>query len=195
MVQKVLVELQVTALMHGKNNGFSLLELLVVMFLIGIMTTFALQVYKNVRPAYKQEQFVDNVRTLLAIAWQGALTTGKIHRLYFDLTKRVMLVEKQTNEPYEEKEVFAPVARAFDQAQFKWPSAIVFKQFYIQGVESMYVPGIKTNAIWFYIMPDGMVQEIIMNIEETVDDSKLPLSIVINPFTAQLSTYDTFQKP
>ncbi len=195
MDQKVLEELQVTALMHGKNSGFSLLELLVVMFLIGIMTTFALQLYRNVKPAYKQEQFADNVRTLLAIAWQGALASGKIHRLYFDLTKRVMLVEMQTNEPYEEKELFAPVMRSYDQAQFTWSKSIVIKQFYIQGMESMYKPGIKTEAIWFYVMPDGMVQEIIINIEETVDDSKLPLSIVINPFTAQLSTYDTFQKP
>lgn len=195
MVKKALEGMQVAALMHGKNSGFSLLELLVVMFLIGLMTTFAFQVYKNVKPAYKQEQFVDNVRTLLAIAWQGALATGKIHRLYFDLEKRVMLVEMQTNDPYEEKEVFGPVARAYDQAQFTWPNSIVFKQFFIQGFDSMYKPGIKTEAIWFYIMPDGMVQEIIMNIEEVTDHSKLPLSIVINPFTAQLRTYDTFQKP
>lgn len=185
----------VAASMRGQNSGFSLLELLVVMFLIGIMATFGLRLIENLRPAHKEEQFVDHVRTLLAIAWQGALASGKVHRLYFDIKKRTMRVEMQTNEPFEEKEIFEPVMRRYDQAQFSWPSTIAFKQFYIQGAESLRKPGIKTEAIWFYVMPDGMVQDVIMNVEETVNAHTVPFSLVINPFTAQLVKYETFQKP
>lgn len=195
MAQKVLGVMRVSVFQFGRNSGFSLLEILVVMFIIGFMTTFGLRVLRNVRPAFKQEQFVDNVRTLLAVAWQRALSTGKVHRVYFDLEKRVMATEMQTNEPQEDKEVFAPITRAYDAASFTWPKSITFKEFYIQGTNGLNTGGRKTNAIWFYVVPDGMVQEVIINIEEAVGDSSLPLSLVINPFTAQLATYETFQKP
>lgn len=165
------------------------------MFLIGIMATFGMRMIRNLRPAFKQEQFVDNIRTLLAIAWQRSVTTGKVHRIYFNLTKRVMVVEMQTNDPLDDKEVFAPVTRAYDEAQFSWPATIAFKEFYIQGTDRLHKTGYKTESIWFYVVPDGMVQEVIMNIEETIDENQVPLSMVINPFTAQLTTYDMFQKP
>lgn len=187
--------MQVDVLMRGKNSGFSLLEILVVMFLIGLMTTFGIKMLQSVRPRYKQEQFVDHMRTLLSIAWQRALSTGKLHRVYFELEKRVMMVEMQTNEVHEEKELFAPVTRAYDETQFSWPKTITFKEFFIQGTDRLHKSGSRTTAIWFYVVPDGMVQEVIMNIEEMVGESRVPLSLVVNPFNAQLTTYDTFQKP
>lgn len=193
MAQKALVE--VNALVVGRNSGFSLLELLVAMFLLGLMATFGLKMLQGIRPVFKQEKFVENVRTVLAIAWQRALATGNLHRVYFDLEKRVMVAEMQTNDPNDSKEIFAPVARAYDSTTFTWPEGISIKQFFIQETDRMHKSGSKTTAIWFYVLPDGMVQPVIINLEEMVDGSRLPLSIVVNPFTAQLTTYDTFQKP
>lgn len=188
-----------TILVSGKNDGFSLLELLVVMFLIGLMTTFIIPTLQNLRPAHKQDQFVNNCRTVLAIAWQKALATGKLHRVYFDLAKRIMRAEVQTSEPDAKEETFGTVQRAYDEAEFTWPSVITIKEFFIEGTERLHSAGSQAEAVWFYVVPDGMVQEVVMNIEDMSSTDErgqgVPLGIVINPFTVQLRTYDAFQQP
>ena len=57
----------------------------------------------------------------------------------------------------------------------------------------------KTENIWFFVMPDGVCQEVIVNIvdqpENQSEKEGKQFSVVLNPFTAQCVMYDTFQKP
>ena len=53
------------------------------------------------------------------------------------------------------------------------------------------------HDVWFYIMPDGTSQSIIINIEEQElnDVSNNLFALSINPFYSQVTEYETFQTP
>ena len=56
----------------------------------------------------------------------------------------------------------------------------------------------KTASVWFYIIPEGMVQNVVINMTDTKDvrdNQARPVGLILNPFSAQLKIYDSFQKP
>jgi hypothetical protein len=78
------------------------------------------------------------------------------------------------------------------------PDQIIIKQFFIEGFDMMAKFGrSKSKSVWFYIMPEGMVQSVVINFVDTKDtqDNQPPsFGLILNPFTAQCKIYDTFQK-
>ena len=78
---------------------------------------------------------------------------------------------------------------------FRFPQ---IKQFNIEGFDEMsrYGVGRKTTEMWFYIMPDGLTQEVTINALDTKDlknNKPRPFSLVLSPFSAIFKYYDTFQ--
>jgi hypothetical protein len=56
----------------------------------------------------------------------------------------------------------------------------------------------KTEEMWFYVIPGGMAQDVIINFIDTKDlynNAPRSVGLVLNPFSAQFKIYDTFQKP
>ena len=82
---------------------------------------------------------------------------------------------------------------------YEWAENIVIKQFYIDKDEMITRPGIKTEQVWFYIAPDGLVQPVVINMLDTSETDAqgkaVTMSLVMNPFTGKFKEYDEFQKP
>ena len=56
----------------------------------------------------------------------------------------------------------------------------------------------KSGSVWFYIIPEGMTQDVVLNFIDTndaYDGHPRQVGLVLNPFTAQFKEYDEFQKP
>ena len=55
-----------------------------------------------------------------------------------------------------------------------------------------------TDNVWFFIIPDGLTQEVTINFVDY--DDMLPngdarqFGLVLNPFSAQFKLYDTFKQ-
>jgi prepilin-type N-terminal cleavage/methylation domain-containing protein len=179
--------------MPGKSNqlGFSLLELLVVMMLLGIMATVSVRVFQSVRPGYARRAFVAKVNSLLITAVRSALMTQRVQRLLFDLEHNTLYVQESSAKD-DQKENFQDIAVEYVDTRYTWPETITLQQFFIGKKDEM--AGKKTTKVWLYIMPDGTAQDVTINAVDTADKQK-QIGLVINPFTAQLSMYDTFQKP
>lgn len=150
-------------------------------------------------PTYKRKEFISRVSGLVQFGWQNALVTQKVQRLWFDLKKRVISLEIETRKPELTQEFFEPVNLTHAATQYQWPDTIEIKQFFIEGSNVMAQPGFKAETIWFYIVPEGLVQDVIINLIDTaeLDAARKPInfSLVINPFTAQLKMNEGFSKP
>lgn len=178
--------------------GFSFIEIMVVILLLGIMATVLIPNLNRLRPGYNRRLFVTELNNLLLFAWRNALITQRLHRLLFDVQKRKVRVQVEGEEQGKEKK-FYDIPVQYTKTEYQWPESITLKELFVGKEEQLARPGIKTETTWFYIVPEGMSQEVVIN---ALDSSNIDASgkekqigLVINPFTVQLSAHETFQKP
>ncbi|MBI2775324.1 type II secretion system protein [Candidatus Dependentiae bacterium] len=186
--------------MHGNKSGFSLIELLIVLFILGLVGLVAIPNLRFRNAEYERKDFVAKFESLIRSAWLQTLQTQQTHRVNIDLKARTILVERVVRAPEKStKENYEPVIIPYVSSPFKIPVTIELRQFFIQGSDMLNQPGIKIETIWFYIVPEGLVQEVIINAIDLKDldaqGKAKQFSLIINPFTAQLSEYDAFSKP
>ena len=185
----------------NKNvNGFSLLELLVVIAIIGILGAVIMPNIQRTTPRYEREEFIARFNTLVQYGWQQSLVTHTVHRVHVDVAKKMITLTAGSDEKDKSGEsVFKPMVNAVYDTECAIPEQILIKQFFIEGFDMMTKFGrSKSATVWFYIVPEGMVQSVVINFVDTKDvrdDQPRPIGLVLNPFTAQFKTYDTFQKP
>ena len=188
--------------MLGSNKrGFTLLEILVVLAIIGIMATIVVPSFKSILPRREREAFVSKLNALMRYAWQHALIERKAHKMSVNFEKKLIWIEMATGSPNKEgKPDFAPIKGAYLNTSMVIPSSIQIKNFIIEGYDEMsrYAAGSKLQDSWFFIMPDGLTQTVTINFLDTrqtnVAGRPRQFGLVLNPFNAQFKVYDSFQK-
>lgn len=146
---------------------------------------------------YAKKEFISELETLVSLTWQNALTTGKVHRVYFDLKRHkiVAQIEVPENEKPDQSK-YAPVVNNYYATSATWPEEITLQQFFVDGQDQLKLIRGKAEEIWFYIMPDGIAQPTIINCTRLRDDGTTEqIGLVINPFTLRITPYDTFATP
>ncbi|HVW99328.1 MAG TPA: prepilin-type N-terminal cleavage/methylation domain-containing protein [Candidatus Babeliaceae bacterium] len=174
-------------------KGFTLLEIVIAILLIGIMS--ALIVPRITRRGTKPEdELVTNLSALTQVAATNALMTGKLHRILFDFKRSLLELQQEREEKGAQEKKFDPVKIDYLKTAINWPDVLELRNFYINGKDEMTQgAGISTPQVWFFISPDGLAQDAVINIENRQTHAQRGL--VINPFTAQFTVHDEFQKP
>lgn len=186
--------------MRSNNFGFSLLELLIVIAIIGLLGSIIVPSFQGTTPRYEREEFIARLNALVQYGWQQSLVNHKIHRITVDVGKKMMTLAAASDEKDKSGEpVFKPISNAAEDTECSIPEQFLIKQFFIEGFDMMAkFARSKTASVWFYIVPDGMVQNVVINFIDTKDllgDKQRQVGLVLNPFSGQFKAYDTFQKP
>lgn len=181
------------------KNGLSLIELMVAIAIIALLATIVVPNLQRQRVVQERRAFIDKLQALTQLAWRQALTTGKVHRLSFDIKKRSISLAVATNKNDAKGNSQFESARGYQlHTTITWPTSLDIKNFFIEGVDEMsrYM-GKATEETWFYLFPEGMSQAVIINIAEEVDrqGGRREIGLVLNPFSGQFKEYDKFQKP
>jgi hypothetical protein len=172
--------------------------MIVVIAIVALLAAIAIPNFQGRAPRYEREQFIARLNALCRLAQQQALVTHKLHRIRFDFGKKIAAVE--VGEQQDKKEpVFVPVKRAYMRASVDVPERYDIRQLFIERVDEMqrFGGGRKTGEVWFYIVPEGLAQTVIINFvdkKDLVAGKPRQIGLVLNPFTAQFKAYDTFQK-
>jgi prepilin-type N-terminal cleavage/methylation domain-containing protein len=177
--------------MSGISRGFSLLELVIVIAIIAIIGVVAIPRF-SAKKTEKIDTFFSQLNVLTKMAHTNAQITGAVHRILFDVAHDIIIIEKTTGAKTASGDlVFEPIKSEYLKNSIAWPDDYDLRNFYIKGADEL--KGGKTNKVWFYIVPEGVGQQIVINIAAR-NDSGL-WSFVLNPFTLQFKKYDEIQKP
>ena len=180
-----------------RNQGFTLIEIVVAIAIIAVMATVIAPNLFGPTAATERKSFVAKLNGLLFLGWQQALITHKIHMATFNINKKKVYLEVVENTDVPNKPKTAPVKIEYQATSIDWPEQFEIKNFYIEETDEV-ARAVGQNVFFFYIMPDGMAQDVIINFFDTKDmlpnGSARPVGLVLNPFSVQLKEYDTFQK-
>ncbi len=180
--------------MFGKSNkqvGFSFIEIIVVIAIIGVMATIVVPNLLQQAPGYKRKQFFTELNSLMAITWEHALSTNQLHRVVFDFDARTIKIEVETKQDEKGKTTFQDVSGVYRKTTYTWDKNLEIREFIIEGLKE----NKKIDKIWFFVTAQGLGQDVIINIVDVSEQKEIPLGLVLNPFTVQFKVYDTFQKP
>ncbi len=189
-----------SGLVLGKRAGFSFVEIIVAILILGITLSVAVPSLLKKEPKQQRQLFVQELNRFLEQASHQGIVTGIIQKITFDTNKRELTVmaEKYAVHDKQEKE---EQQKNEPTHRMAWPDNLDVEQFFIQGVDEFSArnSGKTTNEIWFYLIPDAMAQEVIINGRDIKDvragGEQKTWSFVLNPFTLRFKIYEEFQSP
>lgn len=180
--------------------GFTLFELMIVIVLIGVLGTMVMPNLKSRIPRYEREAFIARFNALTQLGWRRALITHSLQKISIDIKKRIMTLSASTGEVDRSGEpIFKPSTGLAEATELTVPDQYDIKQCFIEGFDMMAKYSTrKTEEMWFYITPQGIAQDVIINFidsRDMINDMPRQVGLVLNPFSAQFRIYDAFQKP
>jgi len=180
-----------------KKSGFTLLEFLFAIAMIGLIVSIGARYFRIQRPGDERKKFISQLNLLMKFTLQNSIVTNKIHKVDFDFKKRVVQIFI-VSEKKEEKD--KRLVRTYLKTFLDIPPHLDIKEFFIDGSDMMKMfLDRKTVGVFFYVIPEGMSQVVIINIidrkDEIVRGKGRVVSLVLNPFSAQFSVYNDFKRP
>lgn len=177
--------------------GVSLIEILILLLIVSIFATSVIPTFVNKQRDAVKKDFIANFTTLMKDSLYQAITTSKVHQIYFDFNQNQIIpkVQDLSVDAQSKHSKFKPISNN-SNASIAIPQHITVRNFFIQNEDELSNKS-KLDDAWFYIMPDGTSQSIIMNLEYSDPESQdiEQFAITINPFYSQVTQHETFQKP
>lgn len=181
------------------TRAFTLLEMLLVVFIVALLIAGAVPTLRQLMPRSQRQEFLAQLNVMVNRAWQEALATHKKHRIRFELEQRRMLLEQETGRDDKNKAVYSQVIDQFLETAYTWPESLQIKDFFIEGRDMVHVPGVRIHEIWFFVFPDGLAQDVIINMFDTQDtresEAGSRFALSLSPFTTRFNIHEAFIKP
>jgi len=175
-----------------KKSGFTILEMLVAIAIIGLLATVVIPNLAPSKPKEERERFISSLNSLVGFAWQNAIVTRKTQKVECNFDKNIITISQAGQKDKYGKVIWQPIKRAYVKTMLKIPDQLELKSFYIEGEDKVTKIG-SLKSVWFAISSGGISQEVIINFLDSKDKirrRKRPVGLVINPFTAQFDVYD-----
>lgn len=187
----------------SKQRGFSLLEIMVVLLLIGVFTAIAIPTFRSISGS-KLKSTANQLQGLIRDTYARASLSGKTCRIVFDMDKKEYWVEESSDvvkaknkeqeeaEEKEARETGKPVKRPEFKVvedelgeKHKLPEDIYFRSIWIDRFEERAGKG----QIALYFFPDGYTEEAQIVISDEPEGKRL-YDLVVEPLTGTVVIED-----
>lgn len=172
---------------------------MVAIAIIAILATLVVPNLRQQRISQQRRAFIDQLNALTQLGFQKAIATNKVHKISFDMkNNRVELkVETSKKDDKGERDFQRPKGYSL-KTTINWPKGITVQNFFIEGTDEMERTFGATVEAYFYVLPEGISQTVIINLAGAGDkrgERRKEIGLVLNPFSGVFKEYDSFQKP
>ncbi len=179
-----------------KRHAFTMIEMMVVIFLIGVMATFVIPRLVRKTPQAEWSTILYDLNNLAIFARQEAISNQAVYRLNFKSMGNapdMMIIEKEEQDPEKPwKRVYTPVLSYYLKTQYQFHPSVKIKAFY-HGKKEEVSDGSGDPCC--YIVHDGLVQDVIIHLVRTEKGVESRVSFKMMPFYGKFERYDDFIKP
>ncbi|MCF7900021.1 type II secretion system GspH family protein [Candidatus Babeliales bacterium] len=188
-----------------RNNivsGFSLIEIILSIALLGIIAMIVVPNFSGRVPLYQRKEFISTLNAVVRRAWVKTIESAHPHKIVFNLNQRTLKIQERTQQQDAAgKFIFKDIHAQYIKSGFVWDERYKIENFYVEGVDEVgrHATGSQLEDIWFFIVPEGLAQEAIINILDTQDatdgNEGRQIGLVLNPFSVEFEVYDDYQRP
>ncbi len=185
--------------MRCQSKGFSLIEILVVLFLIGIIGTIGLPRFMQQSPKAEWPTILDDINNLVIFARQEAISNQAIYRLVFKKQNKgrdLVLVQREGRDPEKPlQKVYNQVTSGYIQTRYELPEQIKFKALY-HGKDEEFEE--NKGQGYCYVIPDGLVQDVMIHLtkkKEKKDKKEQEATLRMAPFFGKFEFSDGLIRP
>ena len=183
-------------------SGFSLIEIMLGIALLGLVMAIVVPNFSGQVPRAQRQKFIATLNAVVRRAWLKTIESARPHKVLFNFNQRTVTIQERTaQKDAAGKFIFKDVNAHYIKSGFVWDERFKIEQFYVEGVDEVGKNGTgsQTEDVWFFIVPEGLAQEAIINILDTKDavsdgDGKR-VGLILNPFSVEFEVYDDYQHP
>lgn len=178
------------------RSAFTMVEMMIVLLLIGVVASYLLPRLNRRSPALEWSTILRDLDNLIFFTRQEAIANQKIYRLAFKSNKNApdqVLIEQEMDDPEKPgKKIYQLVSSYYFATTYTFNPAIKLAAVYI-GKQDM----LEDQRGWgyCYVIPDGLVQEILIHLVRKLDNEETKGSFKMNPFFGKFEFYESVLKP
>jgi len=178
-------------------NAFTLIEIMVVIVLIGILATLVMPTFTHKEPSSEWPNILDDLNSLILFARQESIANQRVYRLSFrangSTEQDYIVIEEELDNPEKIGEkIYKQAYSVYFSTKYILPQAIKIKGVYI-GKELIFSD--EKGKAEAHVIPDGLVQEAIVNLSRKVDNVESNASFKVMPFFGKFEYFDGLIKP
>ncbi len=182
--------------MINNHKAFTLLEVVVVVFLIGIIASiFIPRLFKR-SPTAEWSSITEDLNSLALFARQEALANHFVYRLTFIANPKgtdSVRVEQEKDDPEKPgHKKYDLVSSYYLPTTYNFNTAIRLKAVYV-GKTNMLDE--QQGVAHCYIIPDGLVQDVIVHLVRRLNGVETSGSFIMNPFFGRFEFNEGLIRP
>ena len=180
-----------------RNAGFTMIELMVVIVLIGMIATMAMPRLFRRPPSLDWSAIADGINNLVFFARQEAISNQKIYRLTFQSSNKkepqYVVVEEEAVDPEDAKKlIYKQVYSPYFNTRHDLAEPVKMVSFY-QGKNEFFAE--NKGRGYCYVIPDGLVQDVVIHLIRLYEGQESKASLKMMPFTGKFELFDGHIKP
>ncbi len=159
--------------------AFSMLEILIVIFIIGLGASIAMPRLMKRKPESDWPHVIDQLNNMLYFARQESVTQNKVYRLVFNKKKREAHVERESINEENRKKEYTPARSYYFTAQYEFPEEISFEKA-MKGKKELFND--NKGIAYCYVIPSGLAEELAITLKRTGGGEEELKALDIEPF-------------
>lgn len=165
-----------------KRAAFTLVEIIVVIALIGVVTTMIAPRLMRQPVATEWPVILDNLNNLISFARQEAIANQVIHRVTFHAHQQgsdFVTVEAEAPDPEKPgRKVYNEVSSFYCPSRYDFADVIRISAVSVGRQNLIDSKGMASC----YVIPDGLVQEIMLKLTRKINNADVDVRFIMNPF-------------
>ena len=177
-------------------SAFTLVEMMVVIFLLGVMATTIVPRLLRRSPSVEWPNVLDDVNNLVFFARQEAIANHKLYRLTFKKSSKksdcIMVEEEQEDPEKPQRKIFKQASSYIFNTKYTLPEETKISAVY-HGREEMTAE--NKGQGFCHVIPDGLVQDILIHFTRATNEPQPYATFKMMPFFGKFEYLDGHVKP